>query len=145
MALLRFYPVLMVEDVEESAGFYREHLGFETTFESDWYISLKHRENPAYELAVLLPTHETIPEGFRGQQAGGILLNFEVKDVTAEYARLKRAGLQIVRPLRDEAFGQRHFIGVAPGGVMIDIIQEIPPAPEYAGQFVSLPDVETSA
>lgn len=137
MALQRFYPVLMVEDIAASARFYREHMGFEPTFESDWYISIKHRENPAYELAVLSPTHETIPEGFRGHCAGNILLNFEVSDAEAEYARLKEAGLRIVLPLRDEAFGQRHFIGVAPGGVMIDVIEEIPPAPEFAGQFIS--------
>lgn len=137
MALQRFYPVLMADDVEASARFYTEHMGFEPTFKSDWYISLKHRENPAYELAVLSPTHETIPEGFRGGRAGGVLLNFEVTDARAEYARLKGAGLRIVLRLRDEAFGQRHFIGVAPGGVMIDVIEEIPPAPEFAGQFTS--------
>ena len=137
MALRSFYPVLMAEDVEASARFYAEHMGFETTFESDWYISLKHRENPAYELAVLSPSHETIPEGFRGGSASGVLLNFEVSDATAEYERLKEAGLKIVLPLRDESFGQRHFIGVGPGGVMLDVIEEIPPSAEFAEQFVS--------
>ena len=137
MALRSFYPVLMAEDVEASARFYAEHMGFETTFESDWYVSLRHRENPAYELAVLSPAHETIPEGFRGGSASGLLLNFEVSDATAEYERLKEAGVEIVLPLRDEAFGQRHFIGAGPGGVMLDVIEEIPPSPEFAEQFVS--------
>lgn len=137
MPLKSFYPVLMAEDVEASARFYTEHLGFETTYESDWYVSLKHRENPTYELALLSPTHETIPEGFRGGRASGLLLNFEVSDAAAEYERLKEAGLRIILPLRDEPFGQRHFIGVDPGGVMLDIIEEIPPAPEFAAQYLS--------
>ena len=137
MALQGFYPVLMAEDVEASARFYAEHMGFETTFESDWYVSLRHRENPAYELAVLSPAHETIREGFRGQRASGLLLNFEVSDAKAEYERLKEAGLRIGLPLRDEAFGQRHFIGVGPEGVMLDVIEEIEPSPEFAEQFVS--------
>jgi uncharacterized glyoxalase superfamily protein PhnB len=64
------------------------------------------------------------------------LLNFEVPDAAAEYERLREAGVRIVQPLRDEYFGQRHFIGVDPGGVMIDVIEEIPPSPEIAEQYV---------
>lgn len=136
MPLQSFYPVLMAEDVGASARFYTEHMGFKPTFESDWYVSLEHRENPAYELAVLRRDHQTIPEGFR-ERSSSLLLNFEVSDAKAEYERLKEAGLQIVLPLRDEAFGQRHFIGVDPGGVMLDVIEEIPPSPEFAEQYVS--------
>jgi uncharacterized glyoxalase superfamily protein PhnB len=137
MLLQSFYPVVMAEDVEASARFYAEHMGFEMTFESDWYVSLRHRENPAYEMAVLSPAHATIPEGFRGRSSSGLLLNFEVSDAEAEYERLKEAGLRIVLPLRDEAFGQRHFIGVDPEGVMIDVIEEIEPSSEFAEQYVS--------
>lgn len=135
MSLQSFYPVLIAEDVETSVRFYVQHMGFEPTFESDWYVSIKHRENPAYELAVLQRDHPTIPEGFRGRSSSGLLLNFEVSDATAEYERLREAGMRIVLPLRDEDFGQRHFIGVGPGGVMIDVIEEIPPSPEFAEQY----------
>jgi hypothetical protein len=69
MSLQSFYPVLMTEDVEASVRFYTEHMGFVPTFEGDWYVSLKHRENPAYELAVLQRDHGTIPEGFRGRSS----------------------------------------------------------------------------
>ncbi|MGH3086285.1 MAG: VOC family protein [Rubrobacteraceae bacterium] len=137
MPLQSFYPVLMAEDIEASARFYVEHMGFDPTFESDWYVSLKHRENSAFELAILRRDHPTIPEGFRGRSSSSLLLNFEVSDATAEYERLKEAGLRIILPLRDEDFGQRHFIGVGPGGVMLDVIEEIPPSPEFAEQFVS--------
>lgn len=136
MSLQSFYPVLMAEDVEVSARFYTEHMGFVPTFESDWYVSLKHRENPAYELAILQRTNQTIPEGFR-ERSSNLLLNFEVSDAEAEYERLTEAGLQIVQSLRDEAFGQRHFIGVDPGGVMVDVIEEIPPSPEFVEQYLS--------
>lgn len=136
MPLKSFYPVLLAEDVEASARFYTEHMGFSDVFRSDWYVSLKHRENPAYELAILQRTHQTIPEEFR-KQTSGLLLNFEVSDARAEFERFRKAGLRVVLPLRDEAFGQRHFIGVDPEGVMVDIIEEIPPSPEFAEQFVS--------
>lgn len=136
MPLQSFYPVLMAEDVGASVRFYVEHMGFETTFEGGWYVSLRHRENPAYELAVLQRAHQTVPEGFRGRSSS-LLLNFEVSDAAAEYERLREAGLRILLPLRDEAFGQRHFIGVDPGGVMVDVIEEIEPSPEFAEQFIS--------
>lgn len=135
MALQNFYPVLMADEVAASARFYTEHMGFQEVFQSDWYVSLKHRENPAYELAVLQRGHETIPAEFR-ERASGLLLNFEVADATAEYERLQAAGLRIVQPLRDEPFGQRHFIGVDPGGVLVDVIEVIPFAPEFAAQYV---------
>ena len=41
MEITSFYPVLMVENVAAAARFYRETLGFETTFEADWYVSLR--------------------------------------------------------------------------------------------------------
>ena len=131
-----FYPVLLVEDVTASARFYTEHMGFGKVFESDWYVSLKHREDPAYELAILSNDHETIPEGFR-RPTSALLLNFEVPSVESEYERLRAAGVKILQPLEDLPAGQRHFICQAPGGVMVDVIQEIPPSPEFAEQYLS--------
>ena len=69
MPLVSFYPVLLAEDVMASSRFYTEHMGFAKVFESNWYVSLKHRENPAYELAIISADHETIPEGFRRSTA----------------------------------------------------------------------------
>jgi hypothetical protein len=62
-----------------------------------------------------------------------LLLNFEVDDVDAEWERLVvREGLHPELALRDEAFGQRHFIVADPSGVLVDAITEIPPSEEYA-------------
>ena len=40
-----------------------------------------------------------------------------------------------LRSLRDEAFGQRHFIAADPNSVMIDVIKPIPPSAEHAAQY----------
>ncbi|WP_309127745.1 VOC family protein [Microbacterium sp.] len=133
MTVTSFYPVLMVDDVAASAAFYRDILGFHTTFESEWYVSLT---SDAGELAVLDRGHETIPEGFR-RPVQGMLLNFEVADAAAEHARLVgRHGLVERLTLRDEAFGQRHFIVEAPGGVLIDVIEPIEPSAEFAAAYI---------
>ena len=49
-----------------------------------------------------------------------------------------RRDLKIHVTLRDEPFGQRHFITEDPNGVAIDVIKPIPPTPEYAAQFTRL-------
>ena len=139
-ALTSFYPVICSQDAPASAAFYRKHFGFEVTFESDWYVSLRRPESPHYELALLDHTHDSLPEGYR-RPASGLLLNFEVADVDAEYARLvTSAGLPEALSLRSEFFGQRHFIVAAPDGVLVDVITPIAPAPEYADQFGGVPE-----
>jgi catechol 2,3-dioxygenase-like lactoylglutathione lyase family enzyme len=126
------YPVLMTRDVAATAAFYRDHLGFETTFEADWYVSLR---RGTHELAVLDAGHPTVPAG-HGRPASGVLINLEVDDVDAEYRRLVLDGpLDALLPIRSEEFGQRHFIVAAPDGVLIDVITEIPAGESYEDAF----------
>lgn len=133
MTITGSYPVLMTADVTATADFYRRTFGFEDTFTSSWYVSLRH---DSHELAILDATHETIPENHRGRSAAGLLLNLEVGDVDAEYARVNRLpDVDIVLPIRSEDFGQRHFIVAAPGGVLVDVISPIEPSAEFAEQF----------
>jgi catechol 2,3-dioxygenase-like lactoylglutathione lyase family enzyme len=134
MNLNSFYPVIGTDKLKESRDFYTSHFSFTITFDSDWYVSLISTQNSAYQLALLDYQHPTVPEGFR-QAAQGVILNFEVEDVEAEYERLKAAGLPIHLELKSEAWGQRHFITADPSGVLLDVIQLIPPSAEYAEQY----------
>lgn len=127
-----FYPVVMTTDAAAAADFFEKHFGFERTFAADWYVSLR---RGADELAFLAFDHDTIPDGF-GAPARGLLLNVEVHDARAAYRRLVvDGGLECVLELRDEAFGQRHFILLAPGGVLVDVIEPIEPDPGFAAAF----------
>ena len=131
-----YYPVLMTRDVAATAAFYQRHFGFEALFTADWYVHLQSREaGTAVSLAIVDASHPTIPAAGRGAPATGILLNFEVDDVDAEHRRLTAEGLTERLPLRDEAFGQRHFIVQGPDGVLIDVIRLIPPSGEFAQQY----------
>ena len=87
-------------------------------------------------LGIVAADHPTVPEPARGRGAGGLLINFEVDDADAVYERLRALGLPMLQELRDEPFGQRHFITADPNGVLIDVIKPIAPAPEYAGQYI---------
>ncbi|TVL91118.1 VOC family protein [Streptomyces sp. SAJ15] len=137
MKLTGFYPVIGTARLKESHDFYTRLLGFETTFAADWYVSLRRPGDPSYELALIDHTHPTLPEGHR-VPARGLLLNFEVDDVDAEWDRLVvREGLEPQLALRSEDFGQRHFIVADPNGVLIDVITPIAPTAEYADQYTS--------
>jgi uncharacterized glyoxalase superfamily protein PhnB len=134
MKITSYYPVIMTRDVSGTAAFYKQHFGFEALFTADWYIHLQSTENEHVTLAILDGSHATIPESGRGT-ASGLLLNFEVEDPDALYAEFQAAGLPILLTLRDEDFGQRHFITADPNGVLIDVIKPIPPTAEYAAQY----------
>jgi catechol 2,3-dioxygenase-like lactoylglutathione lyase family enzyme len=134
MKVSSYYPVIMTADVAGTVTFYVEHFGFKPLFESDWYVHLVSAADEKINLAVLDGDHETIPETGRGR-VSGLLLNFEVEDVDAVHDRLVAAGLPVLRSLRDEDFGQRHFITADPNGVLIDIIKPIPPSAAFAAQY----------
>jgi catechol 2,3-dioxygenase-like lactoylglutathione lyase family enzyme len=135
MKITSYYPVLMTDDVAATADFYVRHFRFARVFDSGWYVHLQSSEDKRVNLAIMDGSHETIPAVGRGR-VSGLILSFEVKDPDAEYERAKAAGLPILYSLRDEAFGQRHFITADPNGVLIDVIKPIPPSAEFAAQYL---------
>ena len=136
MKTTQYYPVIMTREVVITTAFYRNHFRFESKFESDWYVHLQSCEDESVNLAILDCRHETVPEAARGGQVQGVILNFEVEDVDAEFALAIAAKLPILLALRDEPFGQRHFMTQDPNGVLIDVIKPIPPSAEFLAQYV---------
>ncbi|MCG8491885.1 MAG: VOC family protein [Sneathiellales bacterium] len=130
----QYYPVIMTDDVSGTSRFYQDHFRFNVKFESDWYIHLQSSEDEKVNLAILQGDHPTIPESGRGR-VSGLLLNFEVEDVDAEYEKMKEGGLPILLPIRDEDWGQRHYITQDPNGVLIDMIKLIPPSEAFLAQY----------
>jgi catechol 2,3-dioxygenase-like lactoylglutathione lyase family enzyme len=135
MKTTSYYPVIMTGDVAATADFYVRYLRFRPLFSSDWYVHLQSQEDEGVNLGIVDAGHETVPEAARGRGAQGLLINFEVEDVDAVHERIAAAGLPILRSLRDEPFGQRHFIFADPNGVLIDVITPIPPSAEFLAQY----------
>lgn len=130
----QFYPVIMTDKVNETAQFYVDNFRFKRAFDGDWYVHLQSTEDKSVNIAVLDGNHETIPESGRGKTSG-LIINFEIEDVDGEYERAKGNGLPILLSLRDEDFGQRHFITQDPSGVFLDIIKPIRPSEEFLKQY----------
>ncbi len=129
-----YYPVIMTDDVATTAAFYVQHFRFKALFEIDWYVHLQSTEDESVNLAVMHGSHATIPASARGN-VSGLILNFEVDDPDAEFERAQAAGLPILLSLRDEEFGQRHFITADPNGVLIDVIKPIPPTEAFLEHY----------
>jgi len=134
MKITSYYPVIQSMDVAGTAQFYRDNFDFAVMFQADWYVHLQSPVDPRVNLGIVDAMHDTIPEGARGTTTG-LILNFEVQDVDDMHTRAVAAGLPIKKSLRDEDFGQRHFITADPNGILIDVIKPIAPSAEYSAQY----------
>ncbi len=132
LELQSLYPVIQTTKVVQSRDFFVRHFGFEIAFDSDWYVSLRRGD---HQLAFMAAGHDSVPAAGRGA-AANLILNFEVDDARAEHTRLvTECGLSEELPLRDEPWGQRHFIVRDPSGVLLDVIELIAPSEEFAAQY----------
>ena len=122
----KVYPLLITDKLKECASFYVEHFNFTTVFEQDWYVHLVHEKSGA-ELAFMAPNAENQPKelhpGFAGE---GMVYGFEVEDAKQEYERLSsKENVKMIVELKDEEWGQRHFIVRDPAGVYVDVVQQL--------------------
>ncbi|HAT88103.1 MAG TPA: glyoxalase [Rhizobiales bacterium] len=136
MKCTQYYPVIQTDNVEATKAFYVDHFRFKVSFDADWYCHLQSSKDEGVNIAILKGDHETILKHGHGT-VNGLILNFEVEDVDAEFQHVQKAGLPILKTLTDEAFGQRHFITCDPNGVLIDVIKPIPPTADFADQYAS--------
>ncbi len=113
---------VITEKLAETKEFYTSILGFEVTFENEFYI-LMHTPNKEAELGFLLPNHPSQQPLFHQKFEGkGMYLTIEVEDVDALYEKIKATGVEIKIPMRDEPWGDRHFAIQDPNGIAIDLV-----------------------
>ena len=124
------FPVLCVDDTSAHRDFYVQILGLEVMFDCGWYTALCVPGDQSRQVALVKAGHETVPTRF-DEPARGCLVTVAVPDVDAVHDRAVDAGHQPVQELRDEPFGQRHFMLEDPGGTLLDVIQWIAPSREF--------------
>ncbi|NLE81185.1 MAG: glyoxalase [Rhodococcus sp.] len=125
------YPAICAHDVPTSRDFYARLFGLDIVFDSGWYVQLVDRANPTAQIGIIEQGHATVPDGYQGVPAG-VLVSIEVDDATALHEHAVESGLQIAMTLRDEDFGQRHFMTVDPDGLLVDVIELTPMRGEFA-------------
>jgi len=119
------YPLLITNRLEDCAIFYTKHFNFEIVYQQDWYVHLIHKASGS-ELAFMTTDAGSQPaELHAGFNGAGLVYSFEVEDAKSEYERLTKEDIQLVLKLKDEPWGQRHFILRDPAGTFIDVVQQL--------------------
>ena len=116
------YPGFNTTKLAESKAFYTQYFGFEAIFEDDWFILLKKGD---YELGFMQPELPQQNKLFQPAFGGGSWLAFETDNAQREYERLQQAGVPIVSDIKDEDWGDRHFVVKDPNGIGVDVYQRI--------------------
>jgi uncharacterized glyoxalase superfamily protein PhnB len=116
-------------DVEGCREFYTEYFSAKAIFDCGWYVNLCiGKDGPTIQF---MQPQENMPT-FGG---AGVMLNFKVDDVDAEYSRLIEAGLQTAMPLDDHPWGDRGFSVIDPIGNSVYIYSDREPSDEFKQYF----------
>ena len=87
-------------EVDSCREFYKSHFSAKAVFDCGWYVILKiNQDGP--EINFIQPQ-----EGMPTFAGAGVILNFKVDDVDAEYMRLSKEGLQICHAIRRPSLGR---------------------------------------
>lgn len=113
MKPVRVVPDLAAQDLEATARFYREVLGFRTVMDHGWIVTLASPEDPAVQLSLM--THDATAPVVPAASV-------EVNDVDAAYSAAVASGADIVHPLTDEPWGVRRFFVRDPSGHVINVL-----------------------
>src|SRR2546429_9988363 len=81
----------LVDDVAETARFYRDVVGLPVTVELDWFASVN-AGAPGYEISFVRRGHESVPPAYRAQETAGLMFGLVVDDARAEAKRLEEGG-----------------------------------------------------
>lgn len=131
--------LLTVGDPAASSRFFTSHLGFREVLVAEGTIHLS-RDDAATDLVVLQgdpepspgpnPEPNSVPNSVPRPSAtqAEVSVSFTVTDLPGEYERLQQEGARIVLPLRQEPWGERVLQLADPNGVLVQLVEWVPPA-----------------
>jgi len=120
------FPVMVAPNLEAIKQFYETVFGFNAVFyEADFYLHLV-SPNTGAQLGFLVPNHSSQPEFLHGvMSANGYVISLDVKDAARAFKQAQDLNLDIVMSLKEEVWGQVHFILKDPAGFRVDIVQQL--------------------
>ncbi len=120
------FPVMVSPNLEAVKHFYETVFGFNTVFyDASFYLHLV-SPNTGAQLGFLVPNHISQPEFLDSiMSTKGYVISFEVKDAAVAYEQAKDLKLNIAMEIKQEAWGQVHFMLQDPSGFHIDVVQHL--------------------
>lgn len=116
MTVLRVVPIITVADVAAASEAYVQTLGLREVMNHGWIVTLAGPDGRDHQISLL--TRDLTA-------AVNPTVSIEVDDVDAAHAAAVSAGLAIVHPLTDEAWGVRRFFFVDPSGNVVNVLSNL--------------------
>lgn len=128
MKLNKLIPIVTTDKINEIKEFYTHNLGFRINFEIEGnHLNINSGKKPEIEISFMAPKTPDTPS-FSGK---GLMYCLEVDDVDSEHHRLKELGIDIIKQLQDNPWGDRSFVISDPIGIAIYIFSLIEPSKEF--------------
>lgn len=114
------YPVIAVAEPVATATDLEALLPMERVFDSGWFVQLVSADG-RLQLGLVRYDHESVPKGWQ-KSASGLFVTVDTDDASAAWSSMV-GRFEVVQPLRDEAWGQRHFILRLDGDILVDVVE----------------------
>jgi uncharacterized glyoxalase superfamily protein PhnB len=122
------FPVMVAENLETMKQFYETVFGFKAVFyNANFYLHIISPNN-SIQLGFLLPNLVSQPEFLHPVMSSeGFVISLEVKNAALAYAEAQKMNLNFIMDLKQEEWGQIHFMIQDPAGFSVDIVQHLEP------------------
>lgn len=119
------FPVMVASNLAEIKQFYTSVFGFNAVFyDAEFYLHLV--SNSGVQLGFLLPEHPTQPQFLQPLMSpDGYVISLEVTDAAKAFEEAVSMKLSIAMELKEEDWGQIHFMLEDPAGFKIDIVEHL--------------------
>jgi catechol 2,3-dioxygenase-like lactoylglutathione lyase family enzyme len=111
---------MLCSDLTESVAFYRQLLDLDTIYESDWFVILSPKGEPAIELGLIDQVSQFTPRHAWGMHEG-TYLTFVVDDVYEVLDRARALGAEVVSEPVALDYGQTRGLIRDLNGMVLDI------------------------
>ena len=126
MKVIRIVPNMSSDAFVASRDFYVAMFDLVVSVEhDDWYMHLMPESNAMLNIGFVKPDHELFAGRTASSGTYGVVLTIHVDDVDEAYKRAKKLGAEIAAEIRNEDYGQRHFLMVDPNGLVLNVMSTI--------------------
>jgi uncharacterized glyoxalase superfamily protein PhnB len=126
MRISRIVPNISSEQFVASRDFYAELFELVVSVElDDWYLQLMVPDDPSLNIGFVKPGHELFAGHTAPAGTHALVLTIHVDDVDAAYQRAQEMGAEIAAEIRNEEYGQRHFLVLDPNGLVLNVMSTI--------------------
>lgn len=124
------FPDICSEKLQESKAFYSNLLGFKEVVDIGWYVQLCSPKDENLQVAFVEHNHDSIPKEYR-ELPKGVVVTVEVENADQVFSTAQSMKLPVVVPLKNEVWGQRHFMTLDPNGLLVDVYHMVEADPEF--------------